>query len=141
MVCPTYNTWGLKEVGRELTYPDRTSPHSWGTNLRTIPLHIHVSLRNSPHISLSWTVCEREIWVLVKFITNFSKCIPDLVLPDPLPFRSADRFQYAVRGLKAIGAANGKGLARLQPLGEDSDSKSPSFQHPPQVCKVGHTTH
>ena len=30
---------------------------------------------------------------------------------------------------------------KYKPLGKDSDSKSPSFlQHPPQVCKVGHTT-
>ena len=30
---------------------------------------------------------------------------------------------------------------KYQPLGEDSDGKSPSFlQHLPQVCQVGHTT-
>ena len=39
-----------------------TSPHTWGTNLRTITLHI-------PHISMSYILCDREMWVFVEFTT------------------------------------------------------------------------
>ena len=46
VVCPIYNTWSTTpeawwEIGGELTYPNGASPHSWGINLHTIPLHKH----------------------------------------------------------------------------------------------------
>ena len=46
----------------EWTYPNGTSPHTWGTNLRNITLHI-------PHISMSYILCDREMWVFVEFTT------------------------------------------------------------------------
>ena len=53
-------------LGGDSRCPDGTSPHTWGTILRTIPLKI-------PHISLSCTVCDREIWVSVEFTKIFPK--------------------------------------------------------------------
>ena len=46
MVSPTSITWGSMGNRRELTHPNGTSPHTWGTNLCTI------SLTNT----LLWTV-------------------------------------------------------------------------------------
>ena len=50
-----------------MTCPNGTSPHTWGTILRTIPLHIPYKYP----ISLLCTVCDREIWVCVEFMKNF----------------------------------------------------------------------
>ena len=59
---PLYtDTRGLMEGRRGID-----SPHTWGTNLHTIPLH-------TPQISLSCTVCDREIWVFVEFTKNLPK--------------------------------------------------------------------
>ena len=42
VVCPISNTcWAWQGKGGELTCPNGTSPHTWATILRTIPLHIH----------------------------------------------------------------------------------------------------
>ena len=30
-------------IGGELTYPNRTSPHTWGTNLHTVPQQYTIS--------------------------------------------------------------------------------------------------
>ena len=43
--------------------------HTWGTNLCTIPLHNN-SLEIL-HISLSCTVCDKEMWVVVEFTDFF----------------------------------------------------------------------
>ena len=53
--------WG---VGVELTCPNKTSLHTWGTNLCTMPLHIYPL--QIPHISLSCMVWDRKTWVLWK---------------------------------------------------------------------------
>ena len=45
-------TWGLMGVGGELTYRAGTSPHTWGTNLCTIP----------PNISYKYPTVVHSVW-------------------------------------------------------------------------------
>ena len=69
------------------------------------------------HISLLYTVSSREMWVSVKFTRNFPRHL------------NTTEENIQVSQLKN------------QHLGEDSDSKSPSFflEHLSQECQVGHT--
>ena len=47
----------------EWTYPNGTRFHPWGTNLRTISLHIQWHPLQIPHISMSYILYDRKMWV------------------------------------------------------------------------------
>jgi len=100
VVCPTSNTWGSREIGGELTCPNGTRPHTWGTILCTIPLHIPYK---SPHISLLQTVRDREIWMFGVIILTKYQPLGKIPTANPPTFSNIYP-RYASWGIPVIGA-------------------------------------
>ena len=67
---PYFQPLGLDSIGGEYQLLNGTSPHTWGTTLRNIP---YIFLTNTPYISLSCTVCDREIWRICEIHKEFYK--------------------------------------------------------------------
>ena len=72
VVCPIYNTWSTTpeawwEIGGELTYPNGASPHTWDTNLCTIPLHKY------PYLPVVHSVWQRGMGICEIHKKNFQR--------------------------------------------------------------------